>query len=339
MRRPGVVLLAAPAVVAAGIVVAALRVNQYVYFAGYVVLQYVVIATAWNILGGYAGYVNFGTPAFFALGAYTAVFLIQSTRAPLPVLILAGGLVAALLGLGIGYLTLRLRGVFFSIATLALSIVLQTMIINWEYVGGSRGLSVILPSDPPFGNYVTFLFTVMVLLAVVAVTVARLIERSWVGRGLAALRDNEEAAECMGVPTLRLKLFATTVSGFLLGVAGAPFPYYVTFVEPNSAFSLDYAVNALAMPMIGGTTSWVGPVIGAVLLGTAQQLATVTISSEMNLFIVGVVLVADGGRILFEGRDITTLAAHRRTRLGIVRSFQIPKPFTSMTVRENLGIP
>ncbi|PYO56435.1 MAG: branched-chain amino acid ABC transporter permease [Candidatus Rokuibacteriota bacterium] len=292
MRRPGVVLLAAPAVVAAGVLVASLRVNPYLYFAGYVILQYVVIATAWNILGGYAGYVNFGTPAFFALGAYTAVFLIRSVRAPLPVLILAGGLVAALLGLGIGYLTLRLRGVFFSIATLALSIVLQTMIINWEYVGGSRGLSVIRPSDPPFGNYVTFLFTVMVLLAVVAVTVARLIERSWVGRGLAALRDNEEAAECMGVPTLRLKLFATTVSGFLLGVAGAPFPYYVTFVEPNSAFSLDYAVNALAMPMIGGTTSWVGPLIGAVLLGTAQQLATVTISSEMNLFIVGAVLVA-----------------------------------------------
>ena len=123
-------------------------------------------------------------------------------------------------------------------------------------------------------------------------TAARFIERSWIGRGLAALRDNEEAAECMGVPTLRLKLFATTISGFLLGVAGAPFPYYVTFVEPNSAFNLDYAVNALAMPMIGGTTSWIGPVIGAVLLGSAQQLATVTISSEMNLFIVGVVLVA-----------------------------------------------
>jgi branched-chain amino acid transport system permease protein len=279
------------AVILAGIALAGLRVNPYLYFAGYVILQYVVIATAWNILGGYAGYVNFGTPAFFALGAYTAVFLIQSVRAPLPVLILAGGLVSALLGLGIGYLTLRLRGVFFSIATLALSIVLQTMIINWEYVGGSRGLSVIRPSGPPFGSYVTFLFTVMVALAVVAGTVARFIERSWVGRGLAALRDNEEAAECMGVPTLRLKLFATTISGFFLGVAGAPFPYYVTFVEPNSAFALDYAVNALAMPMIGGTTSWVGPVIGAVLLGSAQQVATVTISSEMNLFIVGVVLV------------------------------------------------
>jgi branched-chain amino acid transport system permease protein len=213
-------------------------------------------------------------------------------RAPLPVLIVAGGLVSALLGLGIGYLTLRLRGVFFSIATLALSIVLQTVIINWEFVGGSRGLSVIRPSGPPFGNYVTFLFTVMTGLAVFAVITARFIERSWIGRGLAALRDNEEAAECMGVPTLRLKLFATTVSGFLLGVAGAPFPYYVTFVDPNSAFSLDYAVNALAMPMIGGTTSWLGPVIGAVLLNSAQQYASVTISSEWNLFIVGVVLVA-----------------------------------------------
>jgi branched-chain amino acid transport system permease protein len=279
------------AVVVAGIVLAMVRVNPYIYFAGCVVLQYVVIATAWNILGGYAGYVNFGTPAFFAMGAYTAVFLIQSVRAPLPVLLLAGGLVAALLGLGIGYLTLRLRGVFFSIATLALSVVLQTMIMNWDYVGGSRGMSVLRPSGPPFGSYVTFLFTVMVGLAVIAVLVARFIERSWIGRGLAALRDNEEAAECMGVPTLRLKLFATTISGFLLGVAGAPFPYYVTFVEPNSAFALDYAVNALAMPMIGGTTSWVGPLVGALLLGIIQQVATVTISSAVNLLIVGLLLV------------------------------------------------
>jgi branched-chain amino acid transport system permease protein len=311
MARTVPALLAGLVVIAAGIALAMLRVNPYLYFAGYVILQYVVIATAWNILGGYAGYVNFGTPAFFALGAYTAVFLIQSVRAPLPVLILAGGLVSALLGLGIGYLTLRLRGVFFSIATLALSIVLQTMIINWEYVGGSRGLSVIRPPGPPFGSYVTFLFTVMVALAVVAVLTARFIERSRVGRGLAALRDNEEAAESMGVPTLRLKLFATTVSGFLLGVAGAPFPYYVTFVEPNSAFALDYAVNALAMPMIGGTTSWLGPVIGAVLLGSAQQLATVTISSELNLFIVGVVLVAF---VVLAPEGILGLVRRLRTR-------------------------
>jgi branched-chain amino acid transport system permease protein len=285
-------LLPGLAIVAVALLLASMRLNPYFYFAAYVILQYVVIATAWNILGGYAGYVNFGTPAFFALGAYTAIFLIEGYRAPLPVQIVAGGIVSAVLGLGIGYLTLRLKGVFFSIATFALSIVVQTLIINWEFVGGAKGYTVIRPSGPPFGNYVKFLFVVMMLLAAAAVTAAGFIERSRVGRGLSALRDNEEAAECMGVPTLRLKLFATTVSGFFLGVAGAPFPSYVTYVEPASTFDLNYAVNALAMPMIGGTTTWIGPVVGAVLLGTAQQIATVTISSELNLLIVGVVLVA-----------------------------------------------
>jgi branched-chain amino acid transport system permease protein len=139
---------------------------------------------------------------------------------------------------------------------------------------------------------VEFLFVVMLVLAVGAVAIAWWIEHSWVGRGLAAIRDNEEAAECMGVPTLRLKVVATTISGVLMGIAGAPFPYYVTFLEPGSAFNLDYAVNSLAMPMIGGTTTWVGPVIGAILLGTAQQVATVTISSALNLLLVGVILVA-----------------------------------------------
>jgi len=139
---------------------------------------------------------------------------------------------------------------------------------------------------------VEFLFVVMGVLALVAIAIAWLIEHSRIGRGFAAIRDNEEAAECMGVPTLRLKLLATTVSGALMGIAGAPFPYYITFVEPASTFNLSYAVNSLAMPMVGGTSSWVGPIIGAVLLGTVQQLATVTISSELNLLIVGIVLVA-----------------------------------------------
>ncbi|MBI4240790.1 MAG: branched-chain amino acid ABC transporter permease [Candidatus Rokubacteria bacterium] len=281
------------AVVVLGALVTRVIQNQYYYFAAYVILQYVVLATAWNILGGYTGYVNFGSAAFFALGAYTSVVLIKAAAAPLVVLVVAGGLVSGLLGLGIGYLTLRLRGVFFAIATLALAVVLQTMFINWEYVGGARGIYIIRPKTVPFfTSYVEFLFAVMVVLAVVAVTVAWWIENSRVGRGLAAIRDNEEAAECMGVPTLKLKLVATTVSGVLMGVAGAPFPYYVTYVEPSSAFNLDYAVNSLAMPMIGGTTTWAGPVLGAVLLGTAQQVATVTISSALNLLIVGIILVA-----------------------------------------------
>ena len=292
MRGRSLLVLAAVLLVGAYVITCTVD-NRYVYFAGYGILQYVVLATAWNILGGYTGYVNFGTGGFFALGAYTSVFLIRSINAPLLVQIAAGGLVTGLLGLGIGYLTLRLRGVFFSISTLALAVVLETVMVNWEYVGGARGTSVIRPAPMAiFDNYASFLFVVMVLLAIGAVGVAWLIEHSKIGRGFAAIRDNEEAAECMGVPTLRLKLLATTLSGALMGIAGAPFPYYLTFVDPISTFNLSYAVNSLAMPMVGGTTSWLGPVIGAILLGTLQQVATVTISSELNLLIVGVVLVA-----------------------------------------------
>jgi branched-chain amino acid transport system permease protein len=281
-------------VVAAALGIIATRVvdNQYYYFAAYVVLQYIVLSTGWNILGGYTGYVNFGVAGFFAIGAYSSVVLIKWLHAPMPVLILVGGLVAGLVGLGTGYLTLRLKGVFFSIATLALAIVLQTFVTNWDYVGGSRGVYTIRPREVMFfGNYVEFLFIVMLGLALGAVAVAFLIERSWIGRGMAAIRDDEQAAEAMGVPTLRLKLFATTLSGALMGIAGAPYPYYVTYLDPSSGFNLAYAVNSVAMPLIGGTTTWVGPVIGAVLLGTVQQVATVTISSAVNLLIVGLLLV------------------------------------------------
>ena len=267
-------------------------VNAFVYFAGYVVLQYVILATAWNIMGGYMGYVNFGTAGFFAVGAYTSVVLYNLFKAPLLLMIPVSGIVCALLGLGMGYLTLRLRGIYFAIATLALAIVLETFVINWDYVGGATGAYILRAREiAPFGDYIEFLFFVMLLLAIFAVGAARWIERSKTGRGFAAIRDDEEAAECAGVPTLKLKLVATTISGFLMGVAGAPFVLYVGFVEPSSAFNLVYAVNSIAMPMIGGATTWAGPLIGALLLGTVQQVATVTISSELNLLIVGVLLV------------------------------------------------
>jgi branched-chain amino acid transport system permease protein len=286
--------------------------NDYVFFAGYVVLQFIVLATAWNILGGYCGYVNFGSAAFFAIGAYSTVvmtkmpafanrhfspeiasFVGSITPPPIPVLIVLGGIVAGLVGLGTGYLTLRLRGVFFAIATLALAVVLQTLIVNWDFVGGSRGAYVIRPATVAvLGiSYIEYLALVMLILVVIALTAARAIERSRLGYGFATIRDDELAAEASGVPTLRLKLIATTLSGAFMGMAGAPFPYYIGFLEPSSAFGLSYAVNAIAMPMIGGTTSWVGPLIGAILLGTLQQLATVTISSAVSLLVVGLLLV------------------------------------------------
>ena len=267
-------------------------VSEYYFLAAYVVVQYLVLATAWNILGGYGGYVNFGTAGFFAAGCYTTIALVKLFNAPLVVSILGAGVVAGLLGLVTGYLTLRLRGVFFSIATLALAVVLQTVVVNWSFLGGSRGAYIIRPDvEAPFASYVQILLIAMTVLATAAVGIAFLVERSWVGMGLAALRDDELAAEANGVPGLRLKLIATVLSGALMGMAGAPFPFFITYVDPPSAFSLAIAVNAIAMPLIGGTTTWWGPVVGALLLGTTQQVLTVTISSAANLLVVGLLLV------------------------------------------------
>src|SRR2546421_2838457 len=302
---------------AVGVVVFALALllgSGYLFFAGYVVLQFIVLATAWNILGGYCGYVNFGSAAFFAIGTYTTVALqkvgansgrfLSGTFAEflqplfplsIPTLVIVSGVIAGVIGLGMGYLTLRLRGVFFAIATLAMAVVLQTLVINWEFVGGSRGAYIIRPASVFFGpfslGYIEYLFLIMLMLAVIALSVARLIERSRLGYGFATIRDDEMAAEAAGVPTLRLKLIATTVSGAFMGMAGAPYPYYIGYVEPSGTFGLQYAVNSIAMPMIGGTTTWAGPLIGAILLGSLQQIATVTISSAVNLLLVGVLLV------------------------------------------------
>src|SRR4026209_1387481 len=203
MRSSPVFFLLCCAVGAIVFLAARLVGNDYLFFAGYTVLQFVVLATAWNILGGYCGYVNFGSAAFFALGAYSSVALhklganvdryfpdslagLAHAVMPLniPTLIVIGGIVSGLVGLGTGYLTLRLRGAFFAIATLALAVVLQTLIVNWDFVGGSRGAYIIRPSEVPIiGSYIQYLFLVMLVLAVIAIAVARIVERSRLGYG------------------------------------------------------------------------------------------------------------------------------------------------------------
>lgn len=280
--------------------------NEFYFFACYVVLQGMIIATAWNILGGFTGYVCFGSAGFFAVGVYTSIALNKAFGLPLPILILASGIVCGLIGLGTGYLTMRLKGVYFAIATLALAIVFETFANNWEYVGGASGTYILTPENSfIFDSYIELLFMVLLTLAIGSVAVARYLNNSRIGRGLAAIRDDEVAAECAGVPTLRLKAMSASIMGAMMGIAGAPYPFFVTYVDPVSAFNLLIAVNAIAMPMVGGTATWLGPVIGALLIGGAQEIITVTISSEMNLLVVGVMLVLC---VTFAPQGITGLA-------------------------------
>lgn len=287
----------------------------YYLLVAFYILQYVVLATAWNILGGYGGYVNFGSACFFAIGAYSTVFFnkafgIQQLKsldlgvvtlgaAHLPYLlvpgaILLGSLLAGLVGLGTGYLTLRLRGVFFSISTLALAVVAQTLVLNWSYVGGARGAYVMKPAQVAgFASTTEFVFFSMLVIALCAIWIARTVEGNKLGTGLQAIRDDEDSAECSGVPTLRLKLQATALSGALMGAAGSIFPFFVTYVDPIGAFNLVHTVNSIAMPLIGGMTHWSGPVVGALLLGGVQQYfgSKNIITPELSLLFVGVLMM------------------------------------------------
>jgi len=266
--------------------------NEYWFFAGYVILQFIVLSVAWSILGGYAGYVNFGTSAFFGVGVYTAILLFKALGAPLLVQIAAAAAVGALLGFAVGLLTLRMQGIFFSIATIALTIVIETTVTNWRFLGGAAGIQIQRPPvTAPFPTYVQMLVFVQAALVVISVAIARYIQNSWIGRGLQALRDDELAAECTGVPTLRLKMVACVISGALMCAAGAPAAMYLQYADPASAFNLNYSVSVLAMALIGGTAHWIGPVIGAILLGVTQQLLAVTISSEVNVLVLGIMLV------------------------------------------------
>lgn len=278
------------------------------------VLQLMILGTAWNILGGYCGYVNFGSSAFIAAGAYTSALLAKTLAWPLPGQILAGALVAGMLGLLIGVMTIRLRGIHFAIATFALAVILETCVNNWDYMGGSRGAMIVPPDYRSLvGNYLRVLLLATAALLVIAVATARYIQISWIGLGLRAIRDDELAAQSTGVPALRLKLAATCVSGGLMGASGSMAPLYINFIEPASLFNLDSAMLPIAVALIGGTGHWWGPLIGAVLFGGIRQVVAVSIGSDVNTLIVGVLLIlfviaAPGGII---GPIIRMLQARR----------------------------
>ena len=171
--------------------------NAFFFFAGYAILQATIMAVAWNILGGFTGYVNFGSAGFFAIGAYTSVALVKALDPPMIVPLLVAALIGGLVGLGTGYLTLRLRGVYFAIATLAMAIVFETFVNNWGYVGAATGAYILTPDTPPFfDSYIEFLFALILFLALMAIAIARHLKISRIGQGLAAIRDDEIAAEC-----------------------------------------------------------------------------------------------------------------------------------------------
>jgi branched-chain amino acid transport system permease protein len=236
--------------------------------------MYVGLATAWNIMGGYTGYVSLGHAAFFGFGAYAfglvlAHLGIQAGYEPFLFVPVAGAL-TVVLALLIGWIALRTRAATFVIVTIAMMFMIQLLAENLVgLTGGGSGLS--FPVPPWSGDFFdTPFYYAMLLLAIISLAISWWIRRSKFGLGLLAIRDDEDKALAVGVPAHTYKLTAFIISAALVGMIGAVYGYYVTYIYPQYAIDPLVGISLVLMVFLGGLGTLWGPVLGAVILEPAQ---------------------------------------------------------------------
>ncbi len=252
----------------------------------YSVFMYSTLAVAWNLIGGFAGYLSFGHAAFFGLGGYTTGFLL--VRGGLSPFLTAplGGVVAAVFAALAGYPCLRLRGPYFAVVTMILGLAVRAVILNLPWTGAAEGLWMTLPPWEPLTARRAFYYAMLVV-ALVTVLVVRAVRLGKIGVGLEAIREDEDAAQSIGVPALRLKLTALILSAGLTGLAGGVYAYDRSYIHPDFMFDLHLSVLAVLMALLGGRQSWAGPILGAVVVRLVDEVLTVRVGTEAARIIFG----------------------------------------------------
>ena len=254
------------------------------------VFMYVGLTESWNLMGGYTGYISLGHIAFFSTGAYTTAVLMNRFGASPFATAILGGLFASIVAALVGYPVLRLKGAYFTISSMLLSVVMQLIFMNWEFVGSSTGLWYKLLPVSIETNRLIF-YEVMLGLATVITLLVRWVETSKFGAGLIAIREDEDVAKTMGINTPRLKIRAFILGAFLAGVVGGVYGYYMSYVHPEVTFNINTSLLILLMSFFGGCRTWTGPLLGAVVLSLMNQLIVTFIGAEISRIIYGLLLV------------------------------------------------
>lgn len=241
--------------------------NSYLRYVGVLTVMYMVLSTSWNLMGGFTGYISLGHVAFFGIGAYAAGLLVlRAGLSNIPAVLLAG-VIVGILGAGIGYVALRVRGSSFVIVTIALVYIGGLFVQGWRgLTGGSMGLTV--PSG--FGGarvdlhrFYHWQFTALLL---IVLSLWWFIDRSKFGMGLKAVREDEDKAQSLGVPTTAFKLVAFTLSAAFTGLGGGLYASWFGFLDPIFAFQILISSQIVLMALLGGMRTLWGPVLGAVIL-------------------------------------------------------------------------
>jgi len=286
------------------------------------VLLYTVVAQGWNILGGYGGYLHFGAALFLGSGAYTAALLNSEFEWSLWATLIPAALVSVIVSLIIGIATLRLRSHYFAIFTLVLTFVATVVVKNTPAFGGAKGVFIDAPIDASGRTLALFVFYLLFLFAIIATVISFMVQRSNCGSALRAISEDEPAAAVLGVKTTSVKLQALVLGAAMGGAAGAVYAFQTGYIEPAGAFDVGIALDIVLVCVIGGLGTWIGPLIGAVIVVLLEQflrvvvpnieLFGITFSAESNRLVLGVLLIVFA---LFARRGVVGLVTKRRGRV------------------------
>lgn len=244
-----------------------------------------VSAQGWNIIGGYCGYPSFGNSTFFGLGCYGVAIALVQWHLPFAAGLAFGAALALAFAILLGIPVLRLKGHYFAIATLALALAMTAIVSNIKIAGENIGLVL-----PPLNNDLLF-YELSLALLVISTGIIFWLTRSRFGFGLIAIRENEEGAAVMGVNTTLYKISAFALSGVLTALAGGIYAYWITFIDPGSAFDIGLNVKMIIMAIFGGPGTILGPVFGAFLLSAISEVLSSRVTTVAGLFF-GLVVVA-----------------------------------------------
>lgn len=259
---------------------------------GLYVFMYSAMASSWNIIGGFAGYVSLGHNVFFALGAYISGMLLANMGISPFITAPLAGVAAFLVGLLVGLISLRTRGPAFIITTIAMVLLTSLLLDKWKAAGGANGLSLPLIGMSAETAKLPFYYG-MLFLAVCAVVLSYLIRHSKFGLGLRAISQDEIKAESAGIPTHLYKILAFAISALFVGMVGSLWGYYLTYLRPSLFLSITIAATMVLMAIVGGKGTVAGPVIGALILIAINEYFVATFgSSALNIVATGLIMMA-----------------------------------------------
>jgi branched-chain amino acid transport system permease protein len=280
---------------------------------GVTLLVYIAIAQAWNILAGFSGQVSLGSAAFVATGGYAAALILAHSNVDYVVGLIAAAGASAVLALLLSVPLLRLRGDYFAVGTLAISIAIQALLNNWVWAGGASGLTLPVDRIPSGGK----LYQTAVFVCAISMALALFVKRSDFGLRLSAIRDNEPAAAGLGVSVYWHRLAALVPTSMVIGLAGAVVAYQFVAISPSGIANINWSLNAVLMAVVGGSGTLIGPVVGVFIVyyGLTRQLEDAQTLSQVieGALLILIVRFAPQGVWPLLCRSVGLLIRPRRT--------------------------